>query len=73
MTYNASTNSVDLDLTKSTQTASFTYTLTYNDGLLPTYKVDLTITITVHDCAIVMPADWVSPKLDPTAFALAFT
>lgn len=73
MTYDAATKQVNLDLTKSTATATYTYTLIYTDGVLPTFKVDFTITVTVIDCSIVMPTNWVSPKLSPTAFASIFT
>jgi len=73
MDYNSVTNSIDLDLFNSTSTATFVYTLTYNDKRTPTYKVDYALTVSVYNCTIMMPANWVSPKLYPYAFATTFT
>ena len=58
MTYDGAQTITLTDLANAPASYTFTYTMTYNDGLEPTYKIDYSITVEFLTCDFTVPNNW---------------
>jgi hypothetical protein len=50
-----------MNLADSVPSMDIVYTLTYNDGVEPSYQVSFTINLKFVTCGFTVPSNWVSP------------